>query len=194
MSVEDSLQYFDETLAQLDKVSHVTNHKQPNYESESDLLSEFGYASGYTELSVTSDSEQHPRPGLLLRRRKSRQNRNHRFQSDPILGDLESDSTNDGHLFGNGAVKTKTTSGQRRQRERRRQRRKNASRNSWTDSGLSLSKTDSQRSSHGENSPIKRGRSKTSPAEFDGDILVLGNAEEENMAKEVSYRFLPVRN
>ena len=170
MSVEESLKYLDNTLAELDKVSN-----EPHvYESESDLLSEFGYASGYTELSVTSDSENHPKQfSGAARRRKSRQNRNQRYQADPILGDLESDSTNDGHLFASGVTpktRTRTNSGQRRQRERRRVRRQNANRNSWTDSGLSLSKTDSQRSSHGENSPLKRARSKTSPADLDHDV------------------------
>eukprot|EP00794_Sanderia_malayensis_P004745 gene4745-5369_t len=173
MSVQESLQYLDDTIAELDKARCPDSNQL--YESESDLLSEFGYASGYTELSVTSDSENRlSKPtGASSKRRKSRQNRNQRYQSDPILGDLESDSTNDGCLFvANGPTpktKTKTNSGQRRQRERRRQRRQTANRNSWTDSGLSLSKTDSQRSSHGENSPFKRGRSKTSPADVELD-------------------------
>ena len=170
MSVEDSLRYFDDTVAALDLSQNRFPREKHAYGSESDLLSEIGYASGYTELSATSDGEEQAKQhGGGIRRRKSRQNRNQRFQCDPILGDLESDSTNDGRLFGSSAtprVKTKTNSGQRRQRERRRQRRQNANRNSWTDSGLSLSKTDSQRSSHSENSPVKRGRSKTSPAEM----------------------------
>ena len=195
MSVEDTLRYFDNTVAALDLAHERTAHDnfaggkymlqekfahdklahgKRVYESESDLLSEIGYASGYTELSATSDGENCPKPtGVGIRRRKSRQNRNQRLQCDPILGDLESDSTNDGQLFGSNAVsrvKTRTNSGQRRQRERRRQRRQTVNRNSWTDSGLSLSKTDSQRSSHSENSPMKRGRSKTSPA----DIVIEG--------------------
>ncbi|XP_065061726.1 uncharacterized protein LOC135688709 isoform X2 [Rhopilema esculentum] len=164
MSVEESLQFFDNTVAALDR-----HPNKQNYESESDLISEFGYGSGYTELSATSDGEDHQAKqyGPGNRRRKSRQNRNQRLQNDPILGDLESDSTNDGQLFGSEMtprVRTRTNSGQRRQRERRRQRRQNVSRNSWTDSGLSLSKTDSQRSSHSDMSPIKRGRSKTTTA------------------------------
>ena len=171
MSVEESLRYFDDTVAAIDIVKERLLNDRHAYGSESDLLSEIGYASGYTELSATSDGEEQlKQSGNGIRRRKSRQNRNQRFQCDPILGDLESDSTNDGQLFGSSAtprVKTRTNSGQRRKRERRRQRRHNANRNSWTDSGLSLSKTDSQRSSHSENSPTKRGRSKTSPADVD---------------------------
>ena len=171
MSVEDSLRYFDDTVAALDFTHDRLLRGKNTYESESDLLSEVGYASGYTELSATSDGEEQIKQTVGgIRKRKSRQNRNQRLQSDPILGDLESDSTNDGQLFGSGAtprVKTRTNSSQRRKRERRRQRRHNANRNSWTDSGLSLSKTDSQRSSHSENSPVKRGRSKTSPAEIE---------------------------
>lgn len=178
MSVEDSLRYFDDTVAALDatqgafadkKYASFQHEDTAIYGSESDLLSEIGYASGNTELSATSDSEEQAMETGGIRRRKSRQNRNQRLQCDPILGDLESDSTNDGQLFGSGVtvrVKTRTNSGQRRQRERRRQKRQNVSRNSWTDSGLSLSKTDSQRSSsHGENTPLRRSRSKTSPAD-----------------------------
>ena len=168
MSVEASLQYFEDTVAALDATQERLSNEKQLYESESDLLSEVGYASGYTELSATSDGEQQIKQSSAgIRRRKSRQNRNQRLLCDPILGDLESDSTNDGHLFGSGGtprVKTRTNSGQRRQRERRRQRRHNASRNSWTDSGLSLSKTDSQRSSHSEKSPAKKSLPKVFPA------------------------------
>ena len=168
MSVEASLQYFEDTVLALDSTQERLSSERQLYESESDLLSEVGYASGYTELSATSDGEQQIKQSSAgTRRRKSRQNRNQRLLCDPILGDLESDSTNDGHLFGSGGtprVRTRTNSGQRRQRERRRQRRHNASRNSWTDSGLSLSKTDSQRSSHSEKSPAKKGQPKVFPA------------------------------
>ena len=198
MSVEETLQYFDETVSALDK-SHEKQISPSNYESESDLLSEFGYASGYTELSATSeydDDDDKPKQSTGgYRRRKSRQNRSNRYQSDPILGDLESDSTNDGQLFGNGVTqrtRTRTNSGQRRQRERRRQRRQNANRNSWTDSGLSLSKTDSQRSSHSEKSPVKRARSKTSPPDMDQNIPTEVVTREPKIVNEANLTEEPI--
>ena len=160
-AVEDSLQYFDETLAQF-----ATSDSEANPVSDNDdSLVETGYTSDFTECSNPATGDELFKPSSYDSRKRRTWQPRKQCRDEEHLADLESDGTCD-DLKGHTAparTKIRTFSGQRKQREARRQRRKTGRRNSLSDSGLSLSRSDSHPSS--DLSPKRRNRSKSSPAE-----------------------------